>query len=84
MRSSLNSTFIRDPGEPDHSFLYRHFSFNISVPSASALAPSSCSPQSFSLAMAASHPHLFQPSVSDENEISKLVMSHYLPLCVVL
>jgi hypothetical protein len=29
--------------------------------------------------MAASHPHLFQPSVSDENEIRKLVASHFLP-----
>jgi hypothetical protein len=35
--------------------------------------------QSSSLAMAASHPHLFQPSVVDENEIRKLVVSHFLP-----
>jgi hypothetical protein len=34
--------------------------------------------------MAASHPHLFQPSVSDENEIRKLVTSHFLPDHVVL
>jgi hypothetical protein len=26
-----------------------------------------------------SHPHLFQPSVSNENEIRKLVASHFLP-----
>jgi hypothetical protein len=29
--------------------------------------------------MAASHPHLFQPSISDENVIRKLVASHFLP-----
>jgi hypothetical protein len=29
--------------------------------------------------MAASHPHLFQPSASDENEICKLVVGHFLP-----
>jgi hypothetical protein len=29
--------------------------------------------------MAASHPHLFQPSISDENVIHKLVASHFLP-----
>jgi hypothetical protein len=29
-------------------------------------------------------PHLFQPSVSDENEIRKLVVSHFLPDHVVL
>jgi hypothetical protein len=28
--------------------------------------------------MAATHPHLFQPSVSDENEIRKLVANHFL------
>jgi hypothetical protein len=28
--------------------------------------------------MAASHPHLFQPLISDENEIHKLVASHFL------
>jgi hypothetical protein len=31
-----------------------------------------------SLAMAASHPHLFQPSVANENEICKLFASHFL------
>jgi hypothetical protein len=65
--------------EPNHTFLYRHFSFNFSTPSTSVLASPSCSPQSFSLAMATSHPHLFQPSFSDENEIRKLVVSHFLP-----
>jgi hypothetical protein len=34
--------------------------------------------------MAASHPHLFQPSISDENEIRKLVVSHFLSECAVL
>jgi hypothetical protein len=29
--------------------------------------------------MAASHPHLFQPSVADENEIRNLVKSYFLP-----
>jgi hypothetical protein len=29
--------------------------------------------------MTASHLHMFQPSVSDENEIRKLVASHFLP-----
>jgi hypothetical protein len=43
------------------------------------LVPSWSSQQSFSLAMAASHPHLFQPSISDENVIHKLVASHFLP-----
>jgi hypothetical protein len=38
-----------------------------------------CAPQSSSLAMAASHPHLFQPSVVDESEICKLVTSYFLP-----
>jgi hypothetical protein len=29
--------------------------------------------------MAASHPHLFQPFIADENEIWKLIASHFLP-----
>jgi hypothetical protein len=29
--------------------------------------------------MAASHPHLFQPSIVDESEIRKLVVDHFLP-----
>jgi hypothetical protein len=29
--------------------------------------------------MATSHPHLFQPSVSDENEVRNLVAYHFLP-----
>jgi hypothetical protein len=36
-------------------------------------------PQSSSVAMAASHPHLFKPSATDKNEICKLIMSHFLP-----
>jgi hypothetical protein len=28
--------------------------------------------------MAASHPHLFQPSISDENDIRKLIASRFL------
>jgi hypothetical protein len=40
--------------------------------------------RSFSPAMAASHPHLFQPSVADESEIRKLVANHFLLDCVVL
>jgi hypothetical protein len=40
--------------------------------------PDSSLQQSFFLAMAASHPHLFQPSVMDENEIHKLVANHFL------
>jgi hypothetical protein len=42
------------------------------------------SPQSSSLAMATSHPHLFQPSVTDEGEICELVASYFLPDCEVL
>jgi hypothetical protein len=38
----------------------------------------------FFLAMAASHPHLFQPSVTDESEIRKLTASYFLPDCEVL
>jgi hypothetical protein len=38
-----------------------------------------CSPQSSSLAMAASHPHLFQQSVTNESEIRKLIVSYFLP-----
>jgi hypothetical protein len=38
-----------------------------------------CSPQSSPLAMAASHPHLFQPLVTDESEIYKLIASYFLP-----
>jgi hypothetical protein len=34
--------------------------------------------------MAASHPHLFQPSIADESEIHKLVTDHFLPDCAVL
>jgi hypothetical protein len=34
--------------------------------------------------MATSHQHLLQPSVTDENEICKLVTSHFLPDHVVL
>jgi hypothetical protein len=29
--------------------------------------------------MATSHPHLFQPSIANEDEICKLVLSHFLP-----
>jgi hypothetical protein len=29
--------------------------------------------------MAASHPHLFHPSVADESDIRKLVANHFLP-----
>jgi hypothetical protein len=35
--------------------------------------------RSFLLAMAASHPHLFQSSVADESDIRKLVVNHFLP-----
>jgi hypothetical protein len=50
------------------------------TPSSSAISPliSLCLPQSSSLAMATSQPHMFQPSVVDENEIRKLVVSHFL------
>jgi hypothetical protein len=34
--------------------------------------------------MAASHPHLFQPSIVDETEIHKLVVNHFLPNRAVL
>jgi hypothetical protein len=40
--------------------------------------------RSFSPAMAASHPHLFQSSVTDESEIRKLVANHFLLDRVVL
>jgi hypothetical protein len=65
--------------EPDHFFLYGHFFFNFSVPSTSELALTSCLQQSCPLAMTASHPHLFQSSMLDENEIRKLVANHSLP-----
>jgi hypothetical protein len=65
--------------ELNHSFLRRHFSSNLPAPSTSTLVPSSCSPQSFSRAMAASHLHLFQPSIANKNEIYKLVVGHFLP-----
>jgi hypothetical protein len=65
--------------EPDHFFPRHHFFLNFLAPSASALALTSCLQQSFPLAMAASHPHLFQPSISDENEMRKLVANHFLP-----
>jgi hypothetical protein len=29
--------------------------------------------------MAASHPHLFQPSITDESEVCKLIASYFLP-----
>jgi hypothetical protein len=35
--------------------------------------------RSFRSAMAASHPHLFQPSVVDKKEIRKLVANYFLP-----
>jgi hypothetical protein len=62
------STFKRgsDLG-PNHSLLLHHFSSNLLR-----------LPRSSSLAMAASHPHLFQPSVADENEICKLIQSYFL------
>jgi hypothetical protein len=65
--------------KPNHSFLCHHFSSNLSAPSASVLIPSSHSAQSSSLAMAALHQYLFQPSIIDENEICMLVVSHILP-----
>jgi hypothetical protein len=65
--------------EPNHSFLHLHLSFNHSAPSATALVPSLCSPQTSSHAMAASHPHQFQSFVADKNEIRKLIASHFLP-----
>jgi hypothetical protein len=34
--------------------------------------------------MAASHPHLFQPSIVDESEICKIVVNHFLPDRVIL
>jgi hypothetical protein len=40
--------------------------------------------QSSSLAMAASHPQLFQPFIADENEICKVIAGHFLPDCEVL
>jgi hypothetical protein len=43
-----------------------------------------CSPQSSSLAMVTSHPHLFQPSVVDEGEIRKLIANYFLHDCEVL
>jgi hypothetical protein len=38
----------------------------------------------FSQTMAASHPHLFQASTTDESEICKLVANYFLPDRVVL
>jgi hypothetical protein len=40
--------------------------------------------QSFSPVMAASHPHIFQPSITDEREIHKLIVNHFLPDRVIL
>jgi hypothetical protein len=34
--------------------------------------------------MAASHPHMFQPSITDEGEIHKLITSYFLPYRKVL
>jgi hypothetical protein len=45
--------------EHNHLFHRRHFSSNLSAPSAFAPVPSLHSPQTSSLAMAASHLHLF-------------------------
>jgi hypothetical protein len=52
----------------NHCFLCCHFFFNLSMLT-----------QSSPLAMAASHPHPFQPLVTDESEIYKLVASYFLP-----
>jgi hypothetical protein len=62
------STFKRgsDLG-PNHSLLHRLFSSNLL-----------CSPQSSALAVAASHKHLFLPSVTNENEFCKLIKSYFL------
>jgi hypothetical protein len=51
------------------------------TPSSAAISPPIILrlPQSSSFAMAALHPHLFQPSVADENGIRKLIASHFLP-----
>jgi hypothetical protein len=59
---------------------------NSITPSRTAISPSifPCSLQSYSPTVAASHPHLFQPSVTDESEIRKLVASYFLPECEVL
>jgi hypothetical protein len=64
--------------EPGHFVLRHHFFSNFSTPFASVLVLTSCLQQSFPLAIAVSHPHLFQPSVSNENEIRKLVVNHFL------
>jgi hypothetical protein len=57
---------------------------HITPSSTFVLAPPSCSPQSFSLAKAASNPHLFQPSIANENETRKLVASNFHPNRAVL
>jgi hypothetical protein len=57
--------------EPDDSFLRHHFFSKF-------FATSAFAQQSFSSAMATSHPHLFLPSVSDESEICNLVANHFL------
>jgi hypothetical protein len=63
-----NSTFKSGSDrELNHCILRRHFSLNLP-----------CSPQSSSLPLAASHPHLFQPSIIDEGEIHKLTASCFL------
>jgi hypothetical protein len=34
--------------------------------------------------MPASHPHLFEPSIADENDIRKLIVNFFLPNHIVL
>jgi hypothetical protein len=47
--------------------------------SASYVSLDSLLQRSFFPSKAASHPHLFQPSITDENEICKLVANHFVP-----
>jgi hypothetical protein len=68
---------------PSHFLCYHFFSSSSRSPHyAHFTNQHSSNPLCLSLsppAMDASHPHLFQRSVADENEIHKLVKNHFLP-----
>jgi hypothetical protein len=74
---SLPSLLKRDLAVNPNHFSRRHNLFFLLAISVSSLVLIPC--LSKALAMAASHPHLFQSSVADESEIRKLVVNHFLP-----
>jgi hypothetical protein len=79
---SLPSLLKRDLAVNPNHFSRRHNLFFLLAISVSSLVLIPC--LSKALAMAASHPHLFQSSVADESEIRKLVVNHFtrtMPCC---